>query len=168
MATAGPMKSVTTWKQGAVFEHVSSSAALYVTDAVLPGEAEHERAGPTPMELLLGSVGGCSGVDLVDMLRKMRLSLVSLRIEIRGERREEYPRVFRRVHLVYEIETDPVDVRRVRRAVDLSTTKYCAATATVACTAETTYTLHYDGEEYHGTIEGAVTDRSGHGEASRS
>ena len=165
MATVGPMKSITTWKKGATFEHVAGSAVPYVTDAVLPGAAEHERAGPTPMELLLGSMAGCSGVDLAGMLPKMRLTLLALRIAVEGERQEEHPRIFRRVHLLFEIETEPVDARRVLRAVELSSTRYCSATATIALAAEVTYTVRYAGEEYQGRVPQLATGGEERGDA---
>jgi putative redox protein len=165
MATAGPMKSVTNWKNGVVFEHVSGSAVPYLTDAVLPGEAEHDRAGPTPMELILGSVAGCSGVDLVGIFRKMRLELVSLRITVEGDRIAEHPRIFRSVKMIFEIETNPPDIKRVVRAVELSATKYCSATAVVAHSADVTYSVRHAGEEHHGRIPPPAAGRES-GEAS--
>ncbi|MBD3236447.1 MAG: hypothetical protein GF330_07075 [Candidatus Eisenbacteria bacterium] len=160
MAEGASMRSISTWQQDAVFEHVADSGVSYRTDAVLPGDEEHERLGPTPMELLLGSVGGCTGVDLAGMLRKMRLSLRALRIEVNGERQTDPPRIFRRIHLLYEIDTDPIDARRVMRAVELSAAKYCSATATVARTAEVTYTVRYDGAEYERVVPSVSSDPS--------
>ena len=159
-AASGSANSTSTWQGGATFEHVADSGVSYLTDALLQGEELRELKGPAPMELLLGGVGGCTGVDLVGMLSKMRLDLKLLRIQVEGERGENHPRIFRKLHILYEIETDPVDARRVQRAVQLSATKYCPASATLARVAQTTYTLRYAGEEYQGVIEGVRTRES--------
>lgn len=100
-----------------------------------------EQAGLRPMELLLASVAGCSGVDVVLILQKMRVPFTNLRITVQGERREEHPRVYRRVHLTYHVWGQGLNPKDVARAVELSLSKYCSASATVAAHAEITYDI---------------------------
>ncbi len=100
-----------------------------------------EQRGLSPMELLLASVAGCSGVDVVMILRKMRVPFTDLRIAIQGERRDEHPRVYVRVHLTYHVWGPNLDLKSVERAVRLSLEKYCSAAATVAAHAEITYDI---------------------------
>jgi putative redox protein len=150
--TPAPLRSVSTWLGAGAFEHRPGSGHAFVTDARLPAYPEAELRGPTPMEMLLGATAGCTGLDIILVLSKMRLEIRTLRITAEGERREEHPRAFRRIRLNYEIETAPPDPEQIRRAVELSVTKYCSVTATLVAGAEMSYTLRCHGEEYEGTI----------------
>ena len=152
--TPGPMQCMTVWRGGAAFEHVADSQQRFVTDARLEGHESQPRQGPTPMELLLGAVAGCTGIDLVNILGTMRIAVRTIHIVSEGERRESHPRAFRRIHLLYEVETDPPDPEKVRRAVELSAGKYCSVAATLVGTAEMGYTLRCHGQEFEGTIPG--------------
>ena len=107
---------------------------------VVMGDVGDEK-GLRPMELLLASAAGCSGVDVVLILQKMRAPLTDLRIHIRGERREEHPRVYRRVHITYHVWGKDLSLKDVERAVELSLSKYCSASATLAAHAEITYDI---------------------------
>jgi putative redox protein len=151
-----PMTSLGTWQEGGRFEHLPGSGFTYVTDVLLEGDTERALRGPKPMELLLGAAAGCTGVDVVSILAKMRLSIRSLLVHVEGERAETHPRVFRRVRLIYEIETDPPDLEKVKRAVELSATRYCGALATLASTADVTYVLRHAGTETEGVVTSAV------------
>jgi putative redox protein len=147
---------VTVWEGGARFTH-QAGAARYVTDANLAGAPDFQPAGPTPMESVLGALAGCSGVDMVSILQKMRLSVRALRIEAAAERTPDHPRVYTHIHLDYHVDTDPADPARVRRALRLSTDKYCSVSAMLAASVRLTYTLHYDGERYEGTFHDTAT-----------
>ena len=82
------------------------------------------------MELLLLASAGCTAVDVTHLLRRMRQSFDALEVEVEGERREEYPRIYSRVELIYRVRGD-VDPDRVRRAVELSLERYCSASITL-------------------------------------
>lgn len=153
-ATPVPMQSAAIWLGGTAFEHTPDSGQRFVTDARLPGGEERPRRGPSPMEILLGAVAGCTGIDVVDILGKMRLEIRALSILAEGERYEAVPRAFRRIHMTYEIETEPPDPEKVRRAVELSVTKYCSVSATLAGAVEMRYTLRCHGQEHEGRIPG--------------
>ena len=90
-----------------------------------------------PIDVLLSALGGCSGMDVVTILRKMKTEPDSLRIEIDGERAEERPRPFTTIHLAYIVGGD-VPEENVKRAVDLSLEKYCPVASTLAGVAEIT------------------------------
>lgn len=154
MADASTNTTLSTWIGEAIFEHAASSGATYLTDAPIPGSPERPLRGPKPMESLLGALAGCSGADVVSILAKMRLSLRSMRIRTDGERAAEHPRVYSRLRVTYEIETDPVDPEKVWHAVELSTKKYCGVMATLAARGEVTYTLLCGGREFQGTLDG--------------
>jgi putative redox protein len=86
--------------------------------------------GPGPMQLLLLALGGCTGMDVVAILRKMRQPLEELRVEVRGEQAEEHPREYTSMEIVYRLKGD-LDEGRVARAIELSETRYCSVEATL-------------------------------------
>ena len=91
-------------------------------------------AGPT--ELLYLALGSCTGADVISVLQKKLQKVTGYRIEIRGERREEYPRSFRKMELKHIIRGRGVSAEAVAKAVELSTDKYCGVAATLRPTAE--------------------------------
>jgi putative redox protein len=90
-----------------------------------------------PVEVLLASLGGCTGMDLVSILRKMKTEPKSLKIEIEDERATEYPKVFTKLHLSYYV-TGEVPEANLKKAIDLSLAKYCPIANTLAGIAEIT------------------------------
>jgi putative redox protein len=97
--------------------------------------------GISPMKLLLLSVAGCTAYDVVMILQKMREPIEGLEVEISGERREEHPKIYRKIHLHYRIYGD-VKEEKAKRAIELSQDKYCSASAHVKLSgAEVTYSF---------------------------
>jgi putative redox protein len=97
----------------------------------------------TPLELLLISVAACTAVDVISILKKKRQYVTDYKVEIEGDRRDEYPRgftAFRIHHIVYG---RSVSADAVSRAIELSDTKYCSVAYTVRPTAsiETSYEI---------------------------
>jgi putative redox protein len=93
-------------------------------------------AASGPLELLLLSLGACTGADVISILHKKRERVTDYRVEIRGERREEHPRSFRRLEVRHIVRGHGVSEAAVARAVQLSTDKYCSVAATLRPTAE--------------------------------
>lgn len=91
-------------------------------------------AGPgvSPMQLLLLGVGGCTAIDIVDILRKQRQPLEDLEVLVTGDREEEYPKPWRAMHIHYIVYGSGIDPLKIERAIELSVEKYCGAHATVA------------------------------------
>jgi putative redox protein len=152
------MKSVSNWKGGGVFEHTPPSGMEYATDARLPGATKESLVGPSPMEVLLGALSGCTGIDIVNILTKMRTEIKSLRVEVDSERVPDDPRVFKKINVFYHMETDPVDTAKALRAIELSVNKYCSVSAILGASADMTYTLRYAGEEHHGAMHQGKSD----------
>jgi len=90
----------------------------------------------TPMELLLLALGGCTGVDVISILRKKRQQISDYRIEVSGERREEHPRAYTRLFVKHIVRGRSVSREAVERAIELSDQKYCSVAATLRGTAE--------------------------------
>ena len=100
-------------------------------------ETDSQRhSAATPMELLLLALGGCTGVDVISILRKKRQQISDYRIEVSGERREEHPRSFTRLFVKHIVSGRAVSKEAVERAIELSDQKYCSVAATLRGTAE--------------------------------
>jgi putative redox protein len=107
-----------TWQDDFKMEAITRGGAVTSID----GDG---RAGPSPTQMLLESIGACSAIDVVDILRKGRQPLEGLTVEMGGERREEPPRRYTRLRLRFRVRGD-VDRTKVERAVALSLDKYCS------------------------------------------
>jgi putative redox protein len=87
--------------------------------------AEGGGTAPTPMELLLISLAGCSAMDVIAILRKKRQPVEHLEVRVRGQRRDEHPTIFTMIELEYIVHGVAVDPLAVERAVALSRERYC-------------------------------------------
>jgi putative redox protein len=99
-------------------------------------------AGPTPMENLLLSLAACTGMDVVSILRKKRIKLADLRIDVTGERAASHPRVYTSIHVHYTMQGVGLSTESARRAVELSLDKYCSVAGMLKQTAKITYDIH--------------------------
>jgi putative redox protein len=88
--------------------------------------------GQSPVDGLLSALAACSAADVVDIMAKRRTPVERLRVEVRGERREELPRRFMKVELRYIVDGEGIDAPHVERAIALSHEKYCSVGATLA------------------------------------
>ena len=86
-------------------------------------------AGCRPKELLLFALGGCTASDVIPILKKKRVPLEGCEIHLTGNVREEHPQIFTEIHVEYVFYGDDINPIDVERAIDLSTTKYCAVSA---------------------------------------
>jgi putative redox protein len=115
------MKTKTIWKKGHAFQSWQDANSIHI---------DGDRAtGNSPKSLLLSSLAGCSGIDIVDILEKMRVEFSDLTIDVETEQTEEHPRVFKDIHMTYRIKTAPENEDKVRKAVELSLDKYCGVSA---------------------------------------
>jgi len=99
-----------------------------------------EGKGARPMEIILMGLGSCSGIDVVLILKKMKQELVDLEIKVEGERREEIPRIFTKIHVHYTLYGN-IDEDKARRAIELSMEKYCSVTAMLEKVAKITHSF---------------------------
>lgn len=93
-----------------------------------PADAGGADAASRPLELFLMGLAGCSGMDVISMLTRMRVRLRDFRMEVEAPRREEPPKVFEKIRIVYHIYGDATE-KQAERAVTLSQDKYCSASA---------------------------------------
>lgn len=121
------MNTTAVWTEKQVFRvGFPGGEAMTLASA---GRDEHPAPGPSPMEAVQAALACCSGVDVVSILGKMRMTLAALRIEVEATRRDEVPRVYTELTLVYHIDGSDLDRESVERAVGLSQEKYCSVAA---------------------------------------
>lgn len=96
------------------------------------------KSAPTPMEMLLVSVGACTAVDVISILQKKRQKVTDYRVEVTGTRREEFPRAFITFHIHHIVYGHNVSEQALAQAIQLSDEKYCSVAATVRPTAKIT------------------------------
>ncbi|MCB9535020.1 MAG: OsmC family protein [Myxococcales bacterium] len=91
--------------------------------------------GPRPMELVLAGLGGCTAMDVIEILRKQRQDVTDCVIDVEAERAETVPKVFTRIQLHYTVTGRALKPAAVERAVKLSAEKYCSVSAMLQSTA---------------------------------
>ncbi len=112
--------------------------------------------GPRPSELLVVAQAGCTALDVLSVLRKKRQAFDRYEVRVAGEQREgEHPDVFERLRIVHVVEGD-VSVEAVRRAIELSATRYCTVTGNLASGVAEIHHAYVvrdrDGEEHYGEV----------------
>ena len=131
------------WIEGMQFVAESAGHSIVVDGA--PGFGRD--TGMAPMRLLLLGVAGCSAMDVVHILKnRMRRDVTAMRVEVEAEQAEEHPKVYTRIALKYWLKGRGLKEKDVRRAIDLSNTKFCSAAIMLGKTAEivTSYEIEED------------------------
>jgi putative redox protein len=112
--------------------------------AVVMDAADHaggENRGPRPMELFLVGLAGCTGMDVISILRKKRQNVTAYDVHVRGERAEMDPKVFTHITVEHVVTGHDISPAAVARAIELSETTYCGAGATLGKTATLQHTF---------------------------
>lgn len=115
--------------------------------AMVTSFAHDKVTAPTPMELILIALGGCSGADVVAILEKKRQHVTGYDIEVRAERRAEHPRIYTRIEVVHRVRGHEIDPKAVEHAVQLSETKYCSVSAMLSASSKITTRFEVTNED---------------------
>lgn len=115
------MRTVTKWLGHHLFESDHDGNKINVD-----GE---KQKGHGPKALLLSGLAGCSGIDVVDILDKMRVVFSDFTIEVATEQTEEHPKVFKDIHITFRLRTEAENEDKVKKAIELSLEKYCGVSA---------------------------------------
>ncbi len=103
-------------------------------------EFNGDSSATKPMELLLIGLGGCTGMDIVSLLKKMRQDFSGIELNINADRSEEHPNVYTKIDLEYVIYGRGIDEEKVKRVVELSQEKYCGVSAMLRKSCPVNYT----------------------------
>ncbi|WP_299058597.1 OsmC family protein [uncultured Polaribacter sp.] len=113
----------TTWKENMQFESDNPSGINLFMDA--GEESGGKGEGYRPKALMLASLAGCSGLDIVSLLKKMRAEAADFKIEITAELTDEHPKFYNKVKVDYHFTGNNLKEDKIKKAVDLSVDKYC-------------------------------------------
>lgn len=115
------MKAQVKWVDSERFLGLTDSGNSVVMDA-----DKNQKSAPSPMEMILMGLGGCSSVDVVSILEKARQQVSDCHVDIQAERANAVPAVFTRIHLNFVVKGRNIKESQVERAVSLSADKYCS------------------------------------------
>jgi putative redox protein len=125
------------WVDGLLMVGKSDSGHTITMDG--PPESGGENLGVRPMEMLLLGVAGCTMIDVVTTLKKMRQDLSHLETKINAERATDHPKVFTNIHIQFILKGQNLDEKKVDKAITLSAEKYCSASIMLGETATITH-----------------------------
>lgn len=131
------MRAKVRWSEGLQFVGTSESGHALVLDT--RAEVGGLEAGPSPMELVLIALGGCTGMDVVSILRKMRVEWERFEVGLEAERAEEHPKAFTEIHMTYRIWGADIPEDKLKKAIDLSLERYCSVGAMLAKSTKISY-----------------------------
>ena len=125
------------WVDGLLMVGKSDSGHTITMDG--PPESGGENLGVRPMEILLLGVAGCTMIDVVTTLKKMRQDLSHCETKINAERATDHPKVFTDIHIQFVVKGKDLDPKKVDKAITLSAEKYCSASIMLGETATITH-----------------------------
>jgi len=131
------MKAEVKWLGGRAFEGTPDSGHRVIMDSSADFGGQDQ--GIRPMEMLLVGMGGCTSIDVMNILEKSRQDVTGCVAEIAAERAETEPKVFVRMHVHFKVTGRNLDPTRIARAIELSAEKYCSASIMLGKTAEITH-----------------------------
>ncbi len=114
------------WDTGLKFE-ADVNGHKIIMDAAL--ENGGNNSGPTPKPLMLASLAGCTGMDVVSILNKMKVEIKSFQMHVEGETTDEHPKYYKHMHVIYEFTGKNLPMDKIKKAVDLSEERYCGVGA---------------------------------------
>ena len=132
-----------TWVDGMQFVAESAGHSIVIDGA--PGFGRD--TGMPPMHLLLLGAAGCSAMDVVHILKnRMRKDVTDLRVEVNAEQADEHPKVYTRIELKYLVKGQGLKDKDVRRAIEMSNTKFCSAAIMLGKTAQVVWDYEIEAE----------------------
>lgn len=126
-------KTITTWKKKHEFESRLGNNVISIDGS--------KKNGFGPKSLLLSGLAGCSAIDVVDILVKMKIAFSDFIIEAEADQVEEHPKVYKDILITYCMKTDPANEEKIKKAINLSLDKYCGVAAMLKKNAPIHYKL---------------------------
>jgi len=127
------------WVENLKFIGLAPSGHSMAMDG--PPESGGENTAIRPGEMTLVALGGCTAIDVVSILKKMRVEYDSFEVVVDAEEADDYPKVWTKLHLKYIFKGKNIDESKVRKAIELSQEKYCSVSAMLKKAAELTWEM---------------------------
>ena len=102
-----------------------------------------DNSGPSPKKLLLSSLAGCTGVDVVSLLNKMKVPFTGFEIDVEADLTDEHPKVYSEIRIIYRVYGKDLKKSKVEKAVNLSKEKYCGVSAMLGKGSKIVYSIEY-------------------------
>jgi putative redox protein len=128
----------TSWKGNMLFD--ANVSGHHVMMDAMPAVGGEDK-GSRPKELMLAALAGCSGMDVVSILKKMRVEFSGLDIRIEADVTEEHPKHYEKMHVIYEFTGKDLQLDQLKKAVDLSQDRYCGVSFVYKKAMEVTYEI---------------------------
>jgi len=128
------------WKGNMAFDSRIGEHNI-ITDA--PVDAGGQNSGASPKTLMLASLAGCTGIDVISILKKMRVKIDDLNITVDAVLTEEIPSVYKSMHITYDFKGSDLSMNKLRRAVELSQEKYCGVSIMYKKIMDITWDIKY-------------------------
>ena len=133
------MESIIKWTGKMSFLGETPSGHQIQMDA--SEEVGGQNSEEEPTELVLSAVAGCTGIDIISILEKMRLEPTSFHMDVKGDRAENHPKRFTHIHIHYALEGD-LPEEKVVRAIQLSNDKYCSVSRSLNAEMTTSFSIN--------------------------
>jgi putative redox protein len=127
-----------TWKGDMAFEAILNNHRI-VVDA--RQEVGGNDQGPQPKPLIMVSLAGCTAMDVISILKKMKVQVGEFHVRVEATLTDEHPKHFTAMHLIYVFKGDDLPQDKLQRAIDLSLEKYCGVSATLKKALNLTYEI---------------------------
>lgn len=114
------------WLENMAFEADVNGHKIILDSAEAVGG---ENRGPRPKPLLLAALAGCSGMDVVSILKKMRVEIEAFNVVVEGDLTEEHPKQFSQMRVIYEFKGTDLPMDKLEKAINLSEERYCGVSA---------------------------------------
>ncbi len=98
-------------------------------------------SGPSPMELVLIGVAGCTAIDVIMIMQKKRVDIIDFKVNISGKRADEHPKRYTKIHIEYVLSGRDIKPNAVEQAIQLSEEKYCSASASLNADIDSSYKI---------------------------
>lgn len=124
------LSTTTKWVEALAFDGTADTGHTVRLDTSVEGGGLG--SGMNPKKMLLCSLSGCSGMDVIEILKKMKVNFTQLEITASAEQTDDHPKVFKYIDMLYRCDASADDLDKVTRAVSLSQEKYCGISAMLA------------------------------------
>lgn len=128
------------WKEAMQFHSQVNGHDVYVDADTSVGGTDK---APRPKPLMLVALAGCTAMDVVSLLNKMRVPFDDFNVRVHAELSEDHPKVYTRVHITYQLKGKDIDKQKVEKAVNLSQERYCGVSAMFRKFAEVSFEIEY-------------------------